>query len=99
MRLGKELGRDLIKETNERTLRNAPISKENWPKDLDRKLTADEIGNAFMKSTFGPEHDWEWFKEHGFMRWPKRVEEAYWMWFKDLRVPVIYLEWLAHMKP
>ena len=99
VRLGKELGRDLIKETNERTLRNAPISKENWPKDLDRKLTADEIGNAFMKSTFGPEHDWEWFKEHGFMRWPKRVEEAYWMWFKDLRVPVIYLEWLAHMKP
>ena len=33
------------------------------------------------------------------MRWPKKVEEAYWMQFLDLRIPAIYLEWLAHMKP
>jgi len=97
-RLGKELGRDLIRRSNERTLRNGPIAKEYWPEDLDRMLTASEIGDAFMKSTFGPEYGWEWFKEHGYVTWPKKVEEAYWMWFLDLRVP-IYLEWLAHMKP
>jgi len=98
-RLGKEWGRDLIKETNERMLKRSPISEEYYPEDLNRKLTAAELGDAFVKSTFGPEHNWEWFKEHGFIRWPKRVEEAYWMWFLDLRIPAIYLEWLAHMKP
>ncbi len=98
-RLGKEWGRDLIKETNERYLKASPVSKEYYPKDMAKKLTPAELGDAFVKSTFGPEHDWEWFKENGFIRWPKRVEEAYWMWFLDLRIPAIYPEWLAHMKP
>ncbi|MFC1953591.1 molybdopterin-dependent oxidoreductase [Chloroflexota bacterium] len=98
-RLGKEWGRDLIKEANEKFLKRSPISEEYYPEDLSCQLTAAETGDAFVKSTFGPEHDWEWFKENGFIRWPKKVEEAYWMWFLDLRVPVIYLEWLAHMKP
>jgi len=98
-RLGKELGRDLIKEANERYLRRSPISEEYYPDDLSRKLTAAELGDTVVKSIFGREHDWEWFKKHGFIRWPKRVEEAYWMWFLDLRVPVVYMEWLAHMKP
>ncbi|MBI2850536.1 MAG: molybdopterin-dependent oxidoreductase [Chloroflexi bacterium] len=99
VRLGKELGRNLVREANERFLRTAPISKEYWPNDLDRYLTAAELGDAFTKSTFGPEHGWDWFKKHGFMRWPKRVEEAYWLQFLPMRIPVIYLEWLAHMKP
>jgi len=98
-RLGKELGRDLIKETNERYLKTAPINEEYWPKDLDRRLSAAEVGDAVVKSMFGPEHDWEWFKENGFIRWRKKVEEAYWLWFLELRVPVVYMEWLAHMKP
>lgn len=98
-RLGKEWGRNLIREANERFLKTSPISKEHWPKDLDRFVPAAELGDAFTRSTFGPEHDWEWFKEHGFMRWPKRVEEAYWLQFLDIRIPVVYLEWLAHMKP
>ncbi|MBI2850539.1 MAG: molybdopterin-dependent oxidoreductase [Chloroflexi bacterium] len=98
-RLGKEWGRNLIKEANERTLRSAPISKEYWPEDVNQKLTAADIGDAFMKSTFGSERGWEWFKEHGFVRWPKKVDEAYWTWFLDIRIPVVYLEWLAHMKP
>jgi anaerobic selenocysteine-containing dehydrogenase len=98
-RLGKEWGRNLVREANEKFLKAAPISKEYWPKDLDRFLPAAEVGDAFTRSTFGPEHDWEWFKKHGFMRWPKRVEEAYWLQFLDIRIPVVYLEWLAHMKP
>ena len=98
-RLGKEWGRDLIRETNERTLRGTPTSEEYWPKDLNRKLTPAELGDSVVKSIFGPEHDWEWFKKNGFISWPKKVEEAYWMWFLDLRIPVVYMEWLAHMKP
>ena len=31
------------------------------------------------------------------MMWPKKVEEAYWRWFIDARVP-IYLEWMIDLK-
>jgi len=98
-RLGKEWGQDLITPINEGYIRSIPINDEYRPKLKRGHLTVAEIGDAFVKSTFGPEHDWEWFKENGFIRWPKKVEEAYWMWFLDLRVPVVYIEWLAHMKP
>ena len=97
-RLGKEWGRDMIAEANERSIKSWPIKDEYKPRNMKGKLTVAEIGDAVVKSMFGPEHDWEWFKKNGFIRWPKRVEEAYWMWFLDLRVP-IYAEWLAHMKP
>ena len=30
------------------------------------------------------------------MRWPKKVEEVYWRYLVDARVP-IYLEWLSDM--
>ena len=95
-RLGKESGRDLIAEANERAVRSAPIREEYRPKTKD-KLTPSQVGDAVVKSMFGQDHDWEWFKKNGFMRWPKKVEEAYWIWFLDLRVPV-YMEWLAHMR-
>jgi molybdopterin-containing oxidoreductase family molybdopterin binding subunit len=98
VRLGKEMGENLVKAGNISFLRRSPIKKEYWPEDLDRRLTARELGDAFVKSAFGPEHDWEWFKKNGHIKWPKRVEEAYWMWSLDLRTPVIYMEWLAHMK-
>ncbi|MEK7353853.1 MAG: molybdopterin-dependent oxidoreductase [Chloroflexota bacterium] len=97
-RLGKEWGKDLIAEANARSIKGWPIKDEYMPKNMKGRLTVAEIGNAVTKSMFGPEHNWEWFKKNGFIRWPKRVEEAYWMWFLDLRVP-IYMEWLAHMKP
>lgn len=94
-RLGKELGRDLITESFTRYYPSIPISDEYQPKPTDR-LTVAEIGDRVVKSMFGPEHDWQWFKEHGFISWPKKVEEAYWMWFLNLRVPV-YMEWMVHM--
>ncbi len=98
-RLGKELGRDIIKEAQERFIRTSPINEEYLPKPTNGKLTVAEIGDSVVKSIFGPERDWEWFRKNGFIRWPKKVEEAYWMWFLDVRVPVIYMEWLAHMRP
>jgi molybdopterin-containing oxidoreductase family molybdopterin binding subunit len=50
-----------------------------------------------LKSLFGPEHDWEWFKKHGFIRWPKKVEEAYWRYFVDCRIP-LYLEFMVDLR-
>ncbi|MBA7664613.1 Sulfite dehydrogenase subunit A [subsurface metagenome] len=95
-RLGKEWGRDLIAEANARYSRSLPMKDEYHLKPTDR-LTVAEVGDRVVKSMFGPEHDWEWFKKHGVIRWPKKVEEAYWMWFLDLRIP-IYMEHLAHMR-
>ncbi len=95
-RLEKEMGRDLITEAYKRFYKTIPISDEYVPNPEER-LSVAEIGDSVVKSIFGPEHDWEWFKEHGFISWPKKVEEAYWMWFLDLRIPV-YMEFLQHMR-
>jgi len=55
-------------------------------------FSPEELLNRIVKKLFGDEHDWEWFKKHGFMRWPKKAEEAYWRYFLDVRAP-IYLEY------
>ena len=96
-RLGKEWGRDLIAESNARFNRIWPIKDEYQLKPTDRP-TIEDVGDRVVKSMFGSEHDWEWFKKNGFISWPKKVEEAYWMWFLDLRIPVVYMEWLVHMR-
>lgn len=57
------------------------------------KFTRLDLCDRAVKSVFGSDHDWEWFKKNGHIRWPKRVEEAYWRAFTDCRVP-IYLEHL-----
>ena len=65
--------------------------------DPDDRDSWEEINDSFLKMAFGPEHDLEWFKEHGFITWPKKVEEAYWRWFVDGRAH-IYLEFLIDLK-
>jgi len=62
----------------------------------DEKVYIEQIADRALKQRFGKEHDWEWFKQHGLIRWPKQVEEAYWRWFRDIRVP-IYFEWMADL--
>ncbi|HEY94459.1 MAG TPA: molybdopterin-dependent oxidoreductase, partial [Dehalococcoidia bacterium] len=94
-RLGEKWDRELIAEANARFNSIWPIKDEYQLKPEDRPTIA-EVGDRVVKSMFGPEHDWEWFKKKGFIKWPKKVEEAYWMWFLDLRIP-IYMEFLAHM--
>ena len=64
--------------------------KEPYVLDLDRKYTWEEIADIWAKSTFGPEHDLAWFKEHGFIKWPKKIEEAYPRSFLKARIPVYY---------
>lgn len=55
-----------------------------------KKYTWEEICDRVLRSHFGEEHDLAWFKRNGYISWPKKVEEAYWRWFADVRVPIYY---------
>jgi molybdopterin-containing oxidoreductase family molybdopterin binding subunit len=57
------------------------------------KYSWEEIGDRIYKHYFGPEHGLEWFKKNGVIKWPKKVQEAYWKPFINARVP-IYFEWV-----
>jgi len=60
------------------------------------KITWEQLGDRVVRQYFGPEHDWVWFKKHGFISWPKKVEEVYWRNFSDVRVP-IYREFMIDL--
>ena len=60
----------------------------------DRRYSWEEICDADLKGNFGPQRGFEWFKEHGLIKWPKKPEEVYWRPFVDVRVP-IYWEFLV----
>jgi len=61
--------------------------------DVNEKLTFEKIMDRILKDRLGNNKGLEYFKEHGYLKWPKRVEEVYWRAFNDVRVPV-YLEWI-----
>ncbi|OGK91630.1 MAG: molybdenum enzyme, large subunit,related to phenylacetyl-CoA: acceptor oxidoreductase [Candidatus Rokubacteria bacterium GWC2_70_24] len=62
------------------------------PQMLDPKktYTFEEIADRELQHKFGPEHGLPWFKEHGVITWPKKVEEVYWRPFVDVRVPIYW---------
>ncbi|MBI4492646.1 MAG: molybdopterin-dependent oxidoreductase [Chloroflexi bacterium] len=61
--------------------------------DPVRRYTWAEIVDRQYRTRFGGEFDLDWFKAHGVLKWPKRVEEVYWLPFSSARIP-IYLEWM-----
>jgi len=63
----------------------------------DETITEEEMADRALTCWFGPNHGLEYFKKYGFVRWPKKVEEAYWRYFVDCRVPV-YLEFMIDVK-
>jgi molybdopterin-containing oxidoreductase family molybdopterin binding subunit len=63
------------------------------PLDPEKKYTWEEVCDRFLVTKFGPEHNLEWFKEHGSLQWPKRPEEVYWRPFINDRSS-IYMEFL-----
>ncbi|MBI2848674.1 MAG: molybdopterin-dependent oxidoreductase [Chloroflexi bacterium] len=65
--------------------------KDPFKLDSQKKYTWEEIADRLAKNMFGPEHGVEWFKAHGFVQWPKKVEEAYPRPFLKPRIP-LYLE-------
>jgi anaerobic selenocysteine-containing dehydrogenase len=82
-RVGK---RDQLMEV----MNNAYSLADEYKVKPGEKITRLEMCDRVAKSLFGPEHDWEWFKKHGFITWPKRVEEAYWRCFTDCRAPIYF---------
>jgi anaerobic selenocysteine-containing dehydrogenase len=58
----------------------------------DEKLTWAEMGDRILQWCFGPDKGLEYFKENGYITWPKKVEEVYWRWnwesLKNVRIPV-----------
>lgn len=56
----------------------------------ETKYTWEEVVDRAYKANFGPEHGLEWFKRHGVLKWPRKVEEAYWRPFTKARVPIYY---------
>lgn len=55
-----------------------------------------EICDRELRSHFGPDRGLDWFRQHGLISWPKRVEEVYWRPFLKVRVPV-YWEFLPRI--
>jgi molybdopterin-containing oxidoreductase family molybdopterin binding subunit len=64
--------------------------------DWKTRYTYEEVCDRELRSHFGDERGLAWFKEHGVISWPKRVEETYWRPFLDVRVP-IYWEFLVDL--
>lgn len=52
------------------------------------KYTWEEVSDLILKNYFGEKYGLDWFKEHGVMVWPKRVEEVYWRYDVPVRVPI-----------
>ena len=63
----------------------------------EQKIDWDELCDKAVTQHFGEKHDWEWFKEHGCISWPKKVEEVYWRCFKQVRAQ-IYWEFVLNLK-
>jgi anaerobic selenocysteine-containing dehydrogenase len=57
----------------------------------------EELSDRVLKRRFGEERGLEWFKEHGFIKWPKKVEEVYWRPYVGAR-STIYNEWLLEYR-
>jgi len=90
LELAERLG---IKEKYVQELNNS-LDLRDYKFKLTDNISPEEIMDRYVKRIFGDDHDWQWFKEHGFVRWPKKVDEAYWRYFLDVRAP-IYLEYMV----
>ena len=69
--------------------------QEPYTLDPAKKYTWEEIVDCWTKGYFGPEHGLEWFREHGLIHWPKKVEEVYWRPFVNGRTPIYFEHFLA----
>ncbi|MBI4285228.1 MAG: molybdopterin-dependent oxidoreductase [Chloroflexi bacterium] len=61
---------------------------------LDEKLSWSAVADRFLQALFGPEKGLDWFKEHGYLAWPKKIDEAYWRPFHEGRAH-IYMDYLV----
>lgn len=65
--------------------------------DLNQGYSWEEICDRRLKSLFGDHRGLDWFREHGVLNWPKKVDEVYWRDLVPVRVP-IYLEFMKDIR-
>lgn len=64
----------------------------------DEKIVWEDLCNRACVVHFGKEYDWNWFTEHGFISWPKKVEEVYWRQFKKEIKTQLYWEFMINAR-
>jgi molybdopterin-containing oxidoreductase family molybdopterin binding subunit len=74
-----------------RLLNHTYIMKGDYALKPGRRYPVADVMDRQARSWFGEEHGLDWFREHGVIRLPRDVEEAYIGPFLKARVP-IYLE-------
>ncbi|MEW5806268.1 MAG: molybdopterin-dependent oxidoreductase [Acidobacteriota bacterium] len=50
----------------------------------------EDICDSLLKDRFGPGKGIEYLKKDGVITWPKKVEEIFWKWFLNVRVPIYF---------
>ncbi len=58
--------------------------------ELEEHYTNEDIADRVYKCWFGPDHGLEYMKEHGVIKWPKKLEEVYWKPFRHVRSPIYF---------
>lgn len=56
----------------------------------DENYSWEDICDRLLKDRFGSSKGIEYFKKVGVETWPKKVEEIYWKWFLNVRVPIYF---------
>lgn len=64
----------------------------------DEKIEWLDLCDRACRAHFGDEYNWEWFTEHGYISWPKRVEEVYWRSFRKEVKTMVYWEFMLNAK-
>ncbi len=64
--------------------------KEPYKLDPEKRYSMDEIYDRWTKTLFGPERGIEWFKQNGYHKMPRAVEEKYPGPFIRPRFPVYF---------
>jgi len=73
---------------------NYTVLKEPHRMDLSRKYTLDEILDKYAKSVCGSDYGMDWFKEHGYLKMKRKVEERYPYLATKSRLPVYFENYL-----
>ncbi|MBE5970864.1 MAG: hypothetical protein E7242_11605 [Lachnospiraceae bacterium] len=64
--------------------------------DPNKKIDWIDLCDRACRAHFGDKHNWEWFCEHGFISWPKKVREVYWRAYKKDVKTMLYFEFMIH---
>ncbi len=85
---------------NEHFNRVFQITDSQYQLKPNESLTWVEMGDRVLRWCFGTDKGVDYFKEHGYIKWPKKIEEIYWRWHWDslnnVRIPA-YREHLINI--